>query len=85
MKILSNVMTYIIAADRVKECMRSQWSNQVVPGEKLKVKLRNEICPVIVEECHYLSRLSFDCLYYYATAKATARTLDSASGTTREC
>ena len=25
------------------------------------------------------------CLYYYATANATVRTLDSASGTTREC
>ena len=26
----------VIAADRAKECMRSQWSNQVVPGQKLK-------------------------------------------------
>ena len=69
----------VIAADRVKECMRSQWSNRVVPGQKLKVKLCNEICPVIVEGCHYLSR------YYYATATVTVRALDSASGTTREC
>ena len=34
----------VIATDRVKECMKSQWSNRVVPGQQLKVKLRNEIC-----------------------------------------
>ena len=36
----------------------------------------------VIEECSYVSRLSYDCYYYYTTAKANVRFLDgSASGT----
>jgi len=31
---------------------------------------------IFVEKC-YISKLSFDCLYYYATAKADVRLLDT--------
>ena len=39
------------------------------PGQKVK----DEIIPAVVEECHFISKLSYDCLYYYATAKADVR------------
>ena len=39
-----------------------QWSNLVMPGQKVKVKLNNELLSVEVVECHFTSKLSYDCL-----------------------
>ena len=49
----------------------------VKPGQKLKVRMKDKLVSAVVEECHYISKLSFDCLYYYATAKADVRLLDT--------
>ena len=57
------------AADAVKEAMK------LMPGKEVKVKLTGckEPSSAVVVECYYTSKLSFDCLYYYATAKADVR------------
>ena len=55
------------------------------PGLKVKIKVNNELHSGVIEECSYVSRLSYDCYYYYTTAKANVRFLDgSASGTIEE-
>ena len=75
----------LAAAEMVKECMKSQWSDRVKPGLKVKIKVSNELHSGVIEECSYVSRLSYDCYYYYTTAKANVRFLDgSASGTIQE-
>ena len=63
------------AADVVKEAMKLQWSSLIMPGKEVKVKLTGcrELSSAVVVECYYTSKLSFDCLYYYATAKADVR------------
>ena len=63
------------AADTVKEAMKLQWSSLIMPGKEVKVKLTGcrELSSAVVVECYYTSKLSFDCLYYYATAKADVR------------
>ncbi len=45
----------------------------VFPGRKVKVKVKDEVISAEVEKCYFVSKLSFDCLYYYATAKADVR------------
>ncbi len=64
-------------ASTVEELMRLQWSNLVVPGMKVKVKLNNEVVSAVIVECNYTSKVSFDCLYCYATAKANVKLSDS--------
>ena len=46
-----------------------------MPGKEVKVKLTGckELSSAEVVECYYTSKQSFDCLCYYATAKADAR------------
>ena len=46
-----------------------QWSNLVKPGQKVKVKLKDELVAAVVESSHFISKLSFDCLYFSATTK----------------
>ncbi len=55
-------------ASVVEELMRLQWSNLVMPGLKVKV-----VSAVVSVECNCTSKLSFDCLYCYATAKANVK------------
>ena len=64
-------------ADIVKEHMKRQWSDKVIPGRKVRIKVNKDICPAVVEECHYVSKISSDYLYCYATAKATVKILPS--------
>ncbi len=64
-------------ASAVEELMRLQWSNLVVPGMKVKVKLNNEVVSAVIVECNYTSKVSFDCLYCFATAKANVKLSDS--------
>ena len=52
-------------ANRVRDCMQIQWSNLVKPGQKIKVKLKNEVVAAVVESSHFISKLSFDCLYTF--------------------
>ena len=59
-----------------------QWSNLVMPGQKVKVKLNNELLSAEIVECHFTSKLSCDCLYFYATAKADIKV--DGSNCTRE-
>ena len=37
----------------------------------------NDVVPAVVVECNYFSKLSFDCNYYYVTAKATVKLSES--------
>ncbi len=48
--------------------MEDQWSPLVKPGQKVKVKIKDELMSVVVEQVFFIS-LSFDCRYFYATAK----------------
>ena len=41
------------------------------------VRMKDQLVSAVVEKCYYISKLSFDCLYYYATAKADIRLLDT--------
>ena len=58
------------SANTVKKCMEQQWSTLVQPGRKVKVKVKEEVVSAVVEKLHFISKLSFDCRYFYATAKA---------------
>ena len=42
-------------------------------GQKVKVKVKDEPFPAAIEECHFVSKLSYDRLYYYATVKADVK------------
>ncbi len=53
----------------VKKCMEDQWSPLVKPGQKVKVKIKDELTSVVVEQVFFISKLSFDCRYFYATAQ----------------
>ena len=44
--------------------MKVQWNAFIFPGQKVKVKVKDEIIPAVVEECHFISKLSYDCLCY---------------------
>ena len=50
-------------AAAVKEAMKVQWNAFIFPGQKVKVKVKDEIIPAVIEECHFISKLSYDCLY----------------------
>ena len=43
------------------------------PGRAVKVKVKEELVSAVVENVYFISKLSFDCLYFYATAKAEVR------------
>ena len=55
--------------------MKQQWSNLVSPGCTVKVK--DKLTSAVVENCYYISKVSFDNLYCYATAKSDVRLPDS--------
>ena len=37
--------------------------------------MKDELVDGEVKTCHYIAKLSFDCLYFYATAKVDVRVL----------
>lgn len=43
--------------------------NLFVPGQKVKVKVKinDQLVSAMVERCRFISKFSFDCLYYFAT------------------
>ena len=67
----------IDTANAVRDCMKQQWSNLVSPGCTVKVKVKDKLASAVVENCYYISKVSFDNLYCYATAKADVRLPDS--------
>ena len=60
------------SANAVK-CMEQQWSTLVQPGRKVKVKVKEKVVSAVIETLHFISKLSFDCRYFYVTAKADIR------------
>ena len=46
-------------------------------SQKVKVKIKDELVSAVVEKCHFISKLSFDSLYFYATAKVDLRLTES--------
>ena len=71
-------------ANAVKGLMQDQWASLVVPGQNVRVKFKDKIVSAVVERCHFISKLSFDCLYYFATAKVDLH-LDDSDQLLREC
>ena len=57
-------------ANTVKELMQQQWSELVRPGCRVKVTIRDK---AVVERTHFISKVSFDCCYFFATAKASVK------------
>ena len=47
------------------------------PRTSVKVKFKEKVVPAVVVKCCYISKLSFDHLYYYATAKASVQLEDT--------
>ncbi len=58
-------------ANIVKKCMEDQWSTLAKPGQ-IKVKVK-ELTSAVLEQAFFISKLSFDCRYFYAMAKANVR------------
>ena len=77
MKISLGVMIWIEVANSVKDAMQHQWVSLVYPGQKVEVRMKDQLLSAVVEKCYYISKLSFHYLYYYATAKADVSLLDT--------
>ena len=69
----------IDTANTVKELMQQQWSELVKPGCRVKVKIMDKFVDAVVERTHFISKLSFDCCYFFATAKAEVKVSGSDS------
>ena len=54
--------------DAVRDSMQQQWASLVMPGWKVKVKIKDQFVSAVVEKCHFISKLSINCLYCFATA-----------------
>ena len=66
-------------ANTVKELMQQQWSELVKPGCRVKVTIMDKFVDAVVERTHFISKLSFDCCYFFATAKAEVKVSGSDS------
>ncbi len=53
--------------------MEEQWSTLAKPGQKVEVKVKEELTSAVVEQAFFISKLSSDCRYFYATVKTNAR------------
>ena len=60
-------------ATTAKELMQQQWSDLVKPGCRVKVKIMDKFVDAVVERTQIISKLSFDCCYFFATAKAEVK------------
>ena len=45
----------------------------------MKVKIKDELTDAIIEKPYFISKLSFDGCYFYATAKAEVKLADTSS------
>ena len=68
----------IDTAIAAKELMQQQWSELVKPGCRVKVKIMDKFVDA-VERTHFISKLFFDCCYFFATAKAEVKVSGSDS------
>ena len=59
------------SANTAKELMQQQWSELVKPG------CRDKFVDAVVQRTHFISKLSFDCCYFFATAKAEVKVSSS--------
>ena len=66
-------------ANKVMESMQHQWSELAKPGRKVKVKMKDELSDGIIDKSYFISKLSFDSRYFYATAKAEVKLADTSS------
>ena len=44
---------------------------------KVKVKFKDEIVTAVIVKAHFISKLSYDCHYFFATAKVDVNLPDS--------
>ena len=63
----------IVTANTVNELMQQQWSELVKPGCRVKVKIMDKFVDAVVERTHFISKLSFECCYFFATANAEVK------------
>ena len=59
--------------------MQQQWPESVRPGCRVKVKIMDKFVEAVVKRTHFISKLSFDCCYFFATAKAEVKVSGSDS------
>ena len=57
--------------------MQQQWSEFVRP--RCRVKVMDKFADAVVERAHFISKLSFDCCYFFITAKAEVKVSGSDS------
>ena len=69
------------SANIVRSSMERQWSDVIMIGQKVKVKMKNEFVSAVVEKTIFVSKLASNSAYFYATAKVIVRLPD---GSTRE-
>ena len=70
-------MDNLDTANTAKELMQQQWSEK--PGCRVKVTIMDKFVDAVVERTHFISKLSFDCCYFFATAKAEVKVSGSDS------
>ena len=63
-------------SNTAKELMQQQWSELVKPGCRVKVTITDKFVDAVVERTRFISKLSFDCCYTFATSKAEVKWLD---------
>ena len=66
-------------ANTAKELIQQQWSELVKPGSRVKVTIMDKFVDAVVERTHFISKLSFDCCYFFATAKTEVKVSGSDS------
>ena len=64
--------------------MQKQWESIGVQGLSVKVESKEKVVPAVVVNCYYISKLSIDYLYYYATVKASVQLEDTDEQLCRE-
>ena len=60
-------------ANKIADLMQRQWSTSVKPGRKVKIKVSGESVDGVVDQIHFIAKLSSDGFYFYSTAKADVR------------
>ena len=67
------------SANIVSSSMERQWSDVIMIGQKVKVKMKNEFVSAVVEKTIFVSKLASNSAYFYATAKVIVRLPDGST------
>jgi len=59
--------------------MQQQWNELVHPGCKVKVKFKDKIVIAVIVKAHFISKLYYDCHYFFATATVDVNLTDSST------